>query len=94
MPDMTKSTLPNKSTRDLADELMDRFPDVNPKAWLREMIGHYFFKMKHGNKREERAACEFLNVLQQAGCRLSPPNAAVSDGGTPFAPRPGLEGKP
>jgi len=78
MPDMTKSTMPNKSSQELADELMERFPEVNPKAWLREMIGHYFFEMKHGNKRDERAACAFLNVLQQAGCRLSPPNATAS----------------
>ena len=69
--DVTKHTLPEKATAgQLADDLIARFPGVDHGHWLREMTARAFTEMRYGNKREERAACDWLNALQRAAIML------------------------
>lgn len=69
--DVVKHMLPEKATAgQLADDLIARFPGVDHSHWLREMAARAFTEMRHGNKREERAACDWLNALQHAGVML------------------------
>ena len=68
--DIIKSTLPAKEWSELAEDLLSRFPGVDRAELLKRMVAHYFFDMKYGNKREERAACDFLNEVQLKAHRL------------------------
>ena len=69
--DVVKHMLPEKATAgQLADDLLARFPGVDHSAWLRKMTARAFTEMRYGNKREERAACDWLNALQHAGVML------------------------
>jgi hypothetical protein len=76
--DVTKDSLPRKEWHDLAEDLLARFPGVDRAELLKDMVAHYFLEMKHGNKREERAACDFLNEVQKQAIRNAKkaPNAA------------------
>lgn len=66
--DVTKDTLPRKEWHKLAEELLARYPGVDRAELLKRLLAQCFFEMKYGNKREERAACDFLNEAQrQAG---------------------------
>ena len=67
--DVMRHTLPKKENRELAVELLARFPGVDHSEILHSVIMDAFFNMRYGNKREEQAACDFLNVVQQ--CALS-----------------------
>ena len=69
--DMIKSNLPPKENRQLAEDLLNRFPSVDRAELLVEMVSLNFFLMRHGNKREERAACDFLNELQLEAGKLA-----------------------
>jgi len=62
--DMIKCNLPPKENRDLAEDLLARFPGVDRGELLKKMVSCAFFDMRHGNKREERAACDLLNLVQ------------------------------
>lgn len=62
--DVTKSTLPSKDWNELAEDLLSRFPGVDRAELLKKMVAGCFFSMRYGNKREERAACDFLNEVQ------------------------------
>ena len=55
----------HKTYADQAEELLARFPGVDREKLLKQMIAHYFFDFRFGNKREERAACDFLNDVQE-----------------------------
>ena len=69
--EVTKHMLPEKATAgQLADDLIARFPGVDHSKWLREMTARAFTEMRYGNKRQERAACDWLNALQLAGVML------------------------
>lgn len=63
--DVTKSTLPPQTYGEMAEELLARFPGVDRAELLKEMTAHYFRVRRWGNKREERAACDFLNDVQE-----------------------------
>lgn len=67
--DVIKSTLPPKENHELAEELLARFPAVDRADLLKDLVASCFFDMRHGNKREERAACDFLNELQRLAIR-------------------------
>lgn len=67
--DIIKSSLPPKENHELAEELLARFPGVDRARLLKDMVALCFFWMKWGNKREERAGCEFLNELQRIAIR-------------------------
>lgn len=69
MSDVIKHTLPPKENWELAEDLLSRFPGVNRAELLGDMLSWCFFNMRHGNKREERAACDFLNQLQLLAIR-------------------------
>ena len=63
--DVTKSTLPkNKDWGEMAEDLLARFPCVDRAELLKKMVAGCFFDMRFGNKREERAACDLLNLIQ------------------------------
>lgn len=75
--DATKSTLPKKEWRDLAEDLLAQFPGADRAELLKDVVAHCFFEMKYGNKREERAACDFLNEVQRIAVRdAKPPTSA------------------
>lgn len=63
--DVIKSSLPPKENHELAEELLARFPGVDRAELLKAMVALCFYWMRWGNKREERAACDFLNELQR-----------------------------
>lgn len=64
MSDVTKSTLPKSKTwNDYAEEMLAQFPGVDRAKLLTAVVAATFFEMKYGNKREERAACDFLNLV-------------------------------
>ena len=78
--DITRSTMPTSKSatwRDHAQELLDRFPGVDRSELLVYLTASYMMDLKYGNKREERAACDFLNLLQVEAIKLRP-----SPGGT------------
>lgn len=64
MSDIFKDTLPKKEWAELAEDLLARFPLLDRAELLKNMVAKMFFDMRYGNKREERAACDFLNELQ------------------------------
>lgn len=70
--DITRSDLPRKEWRELAKELLARFPGVNWGDVIEDLVAHSFLEMKHGNKREEVAACDFLNLVQVYAIRRRP----------------------
>lgn len=72
-----------KENRQLAEDLLSRFPGVDRAELLLQMVSFHFFLMRHGNKREERAACDFLNELQREAVKLAKEDhAEVSGAGT------------
>jgi hypothetical protein len=77
--DMIKCNLPPKENRDLAEDLLARFPGVDRGELLKKMVSCAFFDMRHGNKREERAACDFLNEVQAQAHKLKPAPAEPSN---------------
>lgn len=70
MTDVIRSTLPKKENRNLAEDLLARFPGVDHSELLKSFIAHLFFDMRFGNKQEERAACDYLNEIQVIATRL------------------------
>ena len=70
--DVTKSTLSKKTCLELADELLSKFPDVDRAILLKEITCTYFYNLRLGNKLEERAAFDFLNLLQAEALKLTP----------------------
>jgi hypothetical protein len=69
MPDMTKSNLPRKEWHELAEELLAHFPGLDRADLLKDLVATYFLELKYGNKREERDACDFLNLVQRLAKR-------------------------
>lgn len=57
---------------DEAEELLQRFPDANLGDVLKQITAHYLFNHKYGNQREVRAACDFLNLMQEEAVKASP----------------------
>ena len=73
--DVTRSTMPPSSAvtlYDHASEMLARFPGVNHTELLTQLTASYLMDFKYGNKREERAACDFLNLLQAEAIKLRP----------------------
>ena len=76
--DVTKDTLPkNKDWSDMAEDLLARFPGVDRAELLKKVVAGCFFSMRFGNKREERAACDFLNEVQVEAYKLQPTPAPM-----------------
>jgi len=64
--DVIRSTLPSttKTFFGQADDLLARFPGLDRAELLAHLTALYLMDFKYGNKREERAACDFLNLMQ------------------------------
>lgn len=67
---VTRSTLPAKDWADLAEELLQRYPGVDRAVLLKRLLARTFFNLRFGNKREERAACDLLNDVQEIAAKL------------------------
>lgn len=80
MTDIIKSALPPKENHELAEDLLVRFPGVDRAELLKDVLASCFFDMRHGNKREERAACDMLNEVQRLAIR-NISRKACADGG-------------
>ena len=59
-----------KTYREHAEELLGKFPDVDRAELLATITALYLMDFRYGNKREERAACDFLNLLQAEAIKL------------------------
>lgn len=70
--DVIKDSLPPKENHELAEDLLAKFPGVDRAELLKDMVALCFFWMRHGSKREERSACDFLNELQILAIRREP----------------------
>lgn len=70
--DIIKHTLPPKENHELAEDLLARFPGVDHGVILKDMVSMCFYWMRHGNKREERQACDFLNEIQRIAIKHKP----------------------
>jgi len=71
--DITRSTMPEskiKTFLDHAEELLAKFPGVDRAELMGHVTALYLMDFKYGNKREERAACDFLNLLQAEAIKL------------------------
>ena len=73
--DVTRSTVPPSNAKTFfgqAEEMLARFPGVNHSELLAQLTASYLMDFRYGNKREERAACDFLNLLQVEAIKLRP----------------------
>jgi len=78
-PDVIASDLPPAENHELAEALLSRLPFQDRAVLLSDMVALCFFWMRHGSKREEISACDFLNALQRSAVRLStPPNPSAN----------------
>jgi hypothetical protein len=71
--DVTRSTMPPSKTGtflDFGKELLGKFPNVDRAELLAQIAALYLMDFEYGNKREERAACDFLNLLQKEAAKL------------------------
>lgn len=59
-----KHLLPPKENHELAEDLLVKLPFQDRTELLKDMVSLCFYWLRWGNKREERAACDFLNELQ------------------------------
>ena len=59
---------------DHAEALLAKFPGVNRGELLIALTADALLNFRHGNKREERAACDFLNLLQAEALKQAKSN--------------------
>jgi hypothetical protein len=57
---------------DDAKDLIGRLPHKDDSELLRQLTGSYLMDYEYGNKREQRVACDFLNLLQSEAIKLQP----------------------
>lgn len=65
--DIMRSTEPKKpggTALTSAEDLLSQFPNLDRAELLKHLTALYIIDFRHGNKREERAACDFLNLMQ------------------------------
>lgn len=53
-----------KNFNDHSEELLANFPSVDRAKLLKTVVALAIMDMRYGNKREERAACDLLNLVQ------------------------------
>ena len=78
--DITRSTMPPSKAKtygEMAGEVLARFPGVDRNKLLIQITASYLMDFRYGNKREERAACDFLNLLQAEAKKIvdAPPTS-------------------
>lgn len=55
----------SKTFNDHAEELLANFPGIDRAELLKTIVALTIMDMRYGNKREERAACDLLNLVQE-----------------------------
>ena len=78
----TEST--SKTFNDYAEEMLAKFPGVDRAKLLKTVVALAIIDTEYGNKREERAACDLLNLVQseavkQLKASAESANAEVSE---------------
>lgn len=53
-----------KNFNDHAEEMLAHFAGIDRALLLRTIVALAIMDMRYGNKREERAACDLLNLVQ------------------------------
>ena len=87
IPDLSRGTpLTGKSKNfgDYAEELLANFAGIDRAELLKTIVALTIMDMRYGNKREERAACDLLNLVQaeavkQLKAHAEPANGELSD---------------
>ena len=64
-----RDELPVQTWQDSAEDLLEHFPGVDRAELLRDLMARAFLDLRYGNKREERAACDLLNTVQELAIR-------------------------
>lgn len=54
----------SKTFNDHAEDLLARFPGTDRAKLLKTVVALALMDTRYGNKREERAACDLLNLVQ------------------------------
>lgn len=54
----------SKTFADHAEELLAHFAGIDRADLLKTIVALTIMDMRYGNKREERAACDLLNLIQ------------------------------
>ena len=72
----------SKTFWDHADELLNQFPGVNRADLLTSIVALTIMDMRYGNKREERAACDLLNLIQEEAVKQLKASAEPANAGT------------
>lgn len=54
----------NKTFKDYANDFLNQFPGVDRTDLLNTIVALALMDRRYGNKREERAACDLLNLVQ------------------------------
>jgi hypothetical protein len=54
----------SKTFTDHAEELLANFAGIDRAELLKTIVALTIMDMRYGNKREERAACDLLNLVQ------------------------------
>ena len=88
--DLSRGTpLPKDKSRtfnDHAEEMLAHFAGIDRAELLKTIVALTIMDMRYGNKREERAACDLLNLVQaeavkQLKAHAEPANEKLTDGG-------------
>ena len=53
-----------KTFNDHAEEMLAHFAGIDRAELLKTIVALTIMEMRYGNKREERAACDLLNLVQ------------------------------
>jgi hypothetical protein len=55
----------SKTFNDHAEEMLAHFAGIDRAELLKTIVALTIMDMRYGNKREERAACDLLNLVQE-----------------------------
>ena len=77
--DLSRGTpLPKDKSRtfnDHAEEMLAHFAGIDRAELLKTIVALTIMDMRYGNKREERAACDLLNLVQSEAVKQLKANA-------------------
>ena len=74
----------SKTFADHAEELLAHFAGIDRADLLKTIVALTIMDMRYGNKREERAACDLLNLIQaEAVKQLKASAEPANDGAMP-----------
>ena len=73
----------SKTFNDHAEEMLAHFAGIDRAELLKTIVALTIMEMRYGNKREERAACDLLNLVQaeavkQLKAHAEPANVRIS----------------